>query len=56
MTESFAMEMFDGPSMTKLGQFAVAEGMKTLRQNALTKMLAGLTSLDEVLLRTPVDA
>jgi type IV pilus assembly protein PilB len=55
MTESFAMEMLDGPSMTKLGQHAVAEGMKTLRQSALTKLLAGLTSLEEVLLRTPAD-
>ena len=55
MTETFTQKMLDGEGIEGLKFLAIEEGMKTLRQSALDKMRDGLTSLDEVLLRTPSD-
>ncbi len=38
-----------GKSSDEIKEYAVAHGMKTLRQNALKKALAGLTTIEEVL-------
>jgi len=40
----------------ELKKIAVQGGMRTLRMSGLRKMLAGLTTLDEVLMNTPADA
>ncbi len=55
MTEGFSRRILSGEGRRHLKAQAVEEGMRTLRQNALRKMLDGLTSLEDVLLRTPLD-
>ena len=45
-----------GAPSRELKKIAVRGGMSTLRMSGLRKMLAGLTTLDEVLMTTPSDA
>ena len=46
--DGMARLIVTGPSADQVRQLAIAEGMKTMKQHATEKILAGLTTLDEV--------
>jgi type IV pilus assembly protein PilB len=52
VSQAIAQAMVEGQSAEELGAIARREGVLTLRQSALRKAIAGLTSLDEVLAHT----
>ena len=47
--------VLDRASTAELRERAIAEGMITLRQDGLRKVLAGRTTLEEVLRETNID-
>lgn len=48
VTEDIRRIILSRPSSDQIKQLAVAAGMRTLRENAVTKLLAGATTTDEV--------
>lgn len=55
MTEAIKQSILRGDSASDLKKIAMKNGMKTLRQSALTKMLQGVTSAKEVIKATTAD-
>ena len=49
MTESLAEVVLKEPSESRIYQEALSQGMMTMRQDGILKVLAGLTTLEEVL-------
>ena len=49
MTDGIRHELMKGSDAATIKKVAVAEGMKTLRDDAISKMLAGMTTIAEVL-------
>ena len=49
ISESLKELVLNGASTAEVKQQAVKEGMKTLRRSAIEKLLAGITTPDEVL-------
>jgi len=48
MTDAIERLTVERESSTKIGSVAVAEGMRTLREDGLLKAASGITSLDEI--------
>ena len=55
MTDSLAEFVLNGASTLELKNAAIAEGMKTLRMSALSKLAEGMTSMKEVVRATAED-
>jgi type IV pilus assembly protein PilB len=54
-TDNLKQMVYQNASQMELKKMAVKEGMKTLRMSALTKLKAGMTSVQEVIDSTPKD-
>jgi len=55
MTPRMRQLVSDGGNELQIGALARAQGMRSLRQDAIAKALAGVTTLEEVLRTTPED-
>lgn len=55
MTPRMRQLVSDGGNELQIGALARAQGMRSLREDAIAKALAGVTTLDEVLRTTPED-
>ena len=53
MTDDMRHLVHSNPDMSRIRQLAMKQGMKTLRVSGASKIVAGLTTVDEVLKATP---